>query len=271
MDIITYSADLEKQMRQQLEELNQASGSTPDPVSLTARRLSVISGIIEELREFVYGYKFKSGEEEIKFFKEIKPVFSSQYLFQKEVYSISLADSFMNRKEKLKYYNSFLKKLLEQAKRQRDFYLYCMAGDRSRDEVYFKRVKKLTNPMKDRLFTTDRDGDLAVILSHTLVKEYLQAQISRLKGRSESASGLTWTGSKTDLVELLLALHASGVLNNSSVKLSVLIETFANVLNVELGSHFDYIKNIRGRKKSRAVFLEKLQSQLLARLDALED
>ncbi len=275
MDIISYSANLEKQMRERLDELNKSatltSSTSPDPISLSARRLSVITEIVDELREFVYGYKFVSGDEEIKFFKEIKPVFASQYLFQKDVYSISLVDSFMNSKEKRRYYNSILSDLLDYAKRHRDFYLYCMTGEKSKDELYFKRAKKSTDPMKDRLFTTDRDGDLAAILSHLLIKDYLHDLIANLKGSHSPKSNLTWTGKKLELVELVFALHATGSVNDNDVGVKQIAQAFEKLFNVNLGNYHDYFQVIRNRKKTKLVFIEAMKSKLQLRFDEMDE
>lgn len=275
MDIINYSANLEKHMRQQLAELEQSpalsSLRTTDPISLYARRLSAIAEIIDELRDFVYEYEFTSPDEEIKFFKEIKPVFASQYLFHKEAYSISLVDSFMSVKEKQKYYYSILADLLTHANRHRDFYLYCMTGDNSKDELYFKRARKSTDPMKDRLFTTDRDQDLAVILSHVLIKDHVNRLITNLKGNKSTKSGLIWTGKKLDLVELVFAIHASGSVNDARTGVKPLAEAFQHLFNIDLGNYHDYFQSIRSRKKARLTYLETMKAKLQSRLDELDE
>lgn len=269
MDIIAFSTELERQMRENLNLVIKSAGSASVP-SLTARRLAVIAGSINELRDFVYRYKFSDVEQEIKFFKEIKPVFLSQYLYQKKVYQISLCEQFMAKDERLKYYHSVLKSMLRYAKRHHEFYLYCMAGETKNDALFFARLKKESDPMRDQLFTTARDGQLATLLSHNLINDHINEAIRGLNSEFMQPSALTWTGKKSELVELLFALHATGSFNNADAEVKQIAMTFEHVFHVDLGNQYDYLQKMRGRKTGQVAFLEKMRTKLLQRLDQLD-
>jgi hypothetical protein len=264
MDIRTYCSDLEKQMKQQLTALHQASAAE---LSRIASRLKVINATLNELRLFIHKYKFANTAEEVHFFKEVKPTFLSQYFFQRELFRISLASSFMTADQKHVHFKAELKHLAAYAKRHRKFQLYCMSGDASQDQTYFTRSNTNAKPTRDALFSTGFDETLSMILSHAMLKDFILDEFSL----ERQVPALKWTGKKLDLVELIFALHATGNVNNVHGGIKPVADAFSKMFNVDLGNYHDYFQAIRSRKKAKLVFIDKLRSSLMAKFEELDE
>lgn len=263
MDITTYFSQLQDQLKKDLNALN---GAQSDKVTAAALRLNVIIHKLDELRQFIYSYHFKDTIEEIKFFKEQKPVVLSQYFFQKNVYRTSLVTSFMPADKKTSYYRTAMNRLSKFANRHQSFILYCMSGATSQDQLYFTRSGTIAYPWRDPRFSTGYDEKLARILANALLKEFMTKQLTF----EEKAGTLSWTGKKLDLVELIFALHATGSINNADTSVKPIADAFEKLFNVDLGNYHDYLQAIRSRKKSRLVFLDKLKLSLQSKFDDMD-
>ena len=97
-----------------------------------------------------------------------------------------------------------------------------------------------------------------------LVKKYDDAP--RLETQT-----LTWTGAKTDLVELIYALHAVGAFNNATPDLRKIVEAFELIFNVNLGNYSRTFLSIRIRKTGQTAFLDQLQQRLMQRINEMEE
>lgn len=87
----------------------------------------------------------------------------------------------------------------------------------------------------------------------------------------ERPSKLFWTGSKTDLIELIYALHASNTINSGTVDIKELASHFEHFYNVDLGNYYHTFIEIRSRKTGRTKFLDKLIEMLKQRMEALDE
>lgn len=80
---------------------------------------------------------------------------------------------------------------------------------------------------------------------------------------------INWTASKTDLVELIYALHAHKVFNHGSVSINTIARYFEKALAIKLGNTSLRFQEILRRKESLA-FLQQIQlalSSYISRLD----
>lgn len=81
---------------------------------------------------------------------------------------------------------------------------------------------------------------------------------------------LRWTGSVSDLTELIYALHATGSINEGKCDLSKIVLAFERMFRIHLTQVYNTFLSIRNRKKERAVFLNKLYDALILRMDDLD-
>lgn len=267
MNIIEFSESLQVRMKQELENLN----TNQDEIIKIGKALSFIREVIAELKAFTRNYKFQNQDEEIKFFKEVKPVLLSQYFYYKKVFAIRLFDSFKDIKGRHENYYVVLQRLEKAMARNLDFYEYCMSGGTFMDALYFTRGNQnYKSPGIDESFSTGYDTKLAKMLANELVKKYILTVL--YKNNSEIADGpvLTWTDSKASLIELIYALHSAKVFNKGVADIKHVASAFENLFNISLGNYYRVIQEIRIRKSGQTNFLDQLKIKLERRLGEYE-
>ena len=156
----------------------------------------------------------------------------------------------------------------------------------SMDEQYFVRGNRdLRMPLEsfhfliDDEFSTCQDGTVATIMAYDMLIVYLRKEVDDLNNNMEPTkntamekpSKLFWTGSKTDLIELLYALHTSKSINGGTVDIKEMASHFEYFYNVDLGNYYHTFIDIRSRKSSRTRFLDRLIEMLNQRMESLEE
>ncbi len=271
-------ADLDKQLRS-IEEAND-SVLKRSKLSFEASKKT-----IDELKTFTLKYKFKSISEEIKFFKEIKPLFSSKLTYHLMVYNFETRKPNGGREVLKKYLLKELDKLKSYFDYNLDFYKYYRSGANYLDHKYFARDKydiQLTLDANifdnDTRFATTHDFKVAKILAHDLLQVYLENELAYLERKETNPEALefpktrlTWSDTKTSLIELIYALQAQGAFNNGNADIKEIAAHFEDVFNIELGEYYRSYLEIRGRKTGRTKFLSLLTDRLLKRMDEADE
>lgn len=264
MNIIEFSEGLQAKMRLELDKLD----ANQDEIVKIGKTLTFIRELISELKAFTRNYKFQNQAEEIQFFKEVKPIFLSQYFYYKKVFAIRLFDSFKDKKNRQINYYQLLRHQETYAKKNREFYEYCMSGSTYLDTYYFTRNNTSQKSIdQDENFTTCYDTKVAKILANELIKIYILNLLQGTTMDQASNTPLTWTGQKTDLTELIYALHSIEVFNNGSANIKLIASTFEHSFNVKLGDYYRTFQEIRLRKRRQTPFLDHLREKALQRIN----
>ncbi|MFY7814781.1 MAG: RteC domain-containing protein [Chryseobacterium taeanense] len=239
---------------------------------------------MEQLRTYISSYKFESAAEEIHFFKEIKPRFYSKLIYYLKVFNIETRRPNGGQKAEEKFLRKEMQRLTHFFDNNLEFYQYYRTGATHLDEKYFLRGSQdlyLTlDPQyfnTDPSFSTSHDYKVAKLIANELLRIYLNKAIEQTDQHNESANRfiakpvLTWTGSKTSLIELLYALQSTGVFNNGAADVKLIATYLQEVFNVELGNYYRTFQEIRIRKGSRTQFLEQLTKQVIKRMDETDE
>ncbi|MCK7591283.1 RteC domain-containing protein [Subsaxibacter sp. CAU 1640] len=238
---------------------------------------------IKQLRRKVVEKGFTSKNEEISFFKHIKPQIFSRLIYYVKLFSIESKRPRSSSKFQVKYLNNHINKLQVFFNDNLDFYHYYRRGATTLDEEYFIRGKSdLRLPTEsyhffiDEQFSTCQDTTVATIMAYDMLIVYLQQEIKKLQTNAEnkkintmkqSTSKLFWTGSKTELIELTYALHSSGAINSGTADIKELASMFEKIFNVDLGNYYHTFIDIRARKCSKTKFLDRLTEVLIKRFN----
>jgi hypothetical protein len=239
---------------------------------------------IEQLKSFILKYKFKTTSEEIKFFKEIKPQFTSKLIYHLTLYNIETKKPNGGSKILKKYLIKELDKLKSYFDYNLDFYKYYRAGATYLDHTYFVRDKydiKLTLDgyifENDTRFSTTHDFKVSKILAHDLLQVYLENELVYLERKETNQnpqdapkSRLTWQESKTSLIELIYALQSHGAFGNQA-DIKEIAAYFEYAFNIDLGDYYRTYLEIRIRKTGRTKFLSLLQETLTKRMDQADE
>jgi hypothetical protein len=267
------------------EQLNFIDLEIDDQIKKCEQAITVILKSINELKKAATKTNFKSKSEEIQFFKEIKPQFTSKLIYFNRVYKIEMKKPNGGNKILKKYYNNELLKLKAFFDNELEFYQYFRSGSTYLDYKYFLRgefdIKLALDSYyfeSDISFATSHDFKVATILANDLIELYLENQLLMLENNENSEKSqrkpnvkLTWTGSKVALIELIYALHTEGVFNNGAADLKDIAEYFEHTFEIDLGQYRRVFLEIRARKSDRTKFLTTLNDSLQKRMENSDD
>jgi hypothetical protein len=267
LDIKTVSDQLYQNMKMELASIVE---DNLEDIARASKSLPIIKSAVRKLKEFVYEYEFASKDEEIAFFKEVKPTFTSQYYYFEKLLSMKVNEP-VNGVDTLKtYYYRELDILQEFIRTHQEFYKYCVSDSTQFDEQYFLRENNSINCVEvDCRFSTGYDNILAMIHTNQMIKDHLQSLIRRIDSE-HAENGLTWTGTKTSLIELIYALQGMEVINGGKTDIKRIATSFENLFNISLGNYYRHFQEIRLRKNGHKNFIDQLKEKLSQRLDDFE-
>lgn len=264
-----------------IELLNELNGQIEfleaefvDEILRAEEIVGVIIRTIETLKKLVVKYKFKNRNEEIHFFKEIKPQFTSKLYYYNTILRIETQKPVGGKEVLKKFYQSELDKIKTFFDDNLDFYRYFRFRNTFLDEKYFIRGNfdyktKLENFFieLDPKFSTSHDNKVALIMAYDLLLIYIDKRIIELdvednRTAIQPKSKINWTGSKASLIELLYAVYKSNYFSGGNIEFSEVISEFESFLKIDLGNYYKTINDIKNRKNSRTKFLQFLNDNL---------
>lgn len=247
--------------------------------------ISVLEEAFEELRVFVTKYSFANQEEEISFFKEIKPQIFSQLIYYNKVYHIEMRMPTGSKHDKEIFLENILSRIKYYFDMNIEFYHYYRSGSTHLDKYYFLRGKPDIHLMledfyfeRDIRFSTSYDFKVSKLLANEMLTVLINNKLSKLQQKkkldelySPPKVKISWTGKKAELVELIYAWEKAHSFNNGKVNIKSLTEYIEDVFNIDLGDFYHTFLEMRDRKGSRTIFLDKLIKLLNDRMDEADN
>lgn len=267
MKTITIRAYCEQVLENLKREIERSFADGQDAFSKYSRSLFCVKSHIAELREFTYKYLFSDTEEEIDFFKNVKPVLLAQYYYYEALASYAAGKPFGDADRMKNYSHSFLSEIRIHYSKYLDFYTYCVSGSSNLDNIYFTRNSTMIGePELDVRFSTKYDLILARFICNQHLEETIMSRIEVKPGTPE-LSTLKWTAKKTHLVELVYALHQAAAFNNGKAELKEIAKAFEVLFNTSLDNLYKKFQEISLRKINRTMFIDELKVKLEQKLD----
>ena len=238
--------------------------------------------LYDKIRKLTVDHIFSSTEEEIYFFKELKPNILGRYLYFNKVYRIeSQCPSGSNDVIK-EYLNDELGGLTYFFRRNLELYQYYRSKATTYDTYYFIRGKADIRLCcdsfqcdRDPMFSTGYDHKIAKILANEMLQIYLNKRIINL-GQSEAINKqaitkipypANWTSNKIFLIELGYALYVAGDINNGNITVKEIMNLLGAMFNIDLGDYYRGYITLKNRKKDRTLYLKTLIEKLLKRME----
>ena len=237
---------------------------------------------LEDMRTYIVNHPFSNKEEEIYFFKHIKPEVLSRLLYFTEIYNTEMRKPHGSIEVLKKYYNDRLDELTSYFESNLDFYQYYRSKATHLDSHYFVRghidFKLCPNCVpydRDPEFSTCYDHKAAQILANDMLCIYLNKKLHGVDNQviiAKSRSFLPehpfrWTATKIAAVELGYAIYAAGILNNGQADIKEIMTFMEASFQIDLGDYYRTYITMKDRKKDRTSFLNSLIKSLLKKMD----
>ena len=250
-------------------------------VAKVSKAAELTTKAMEASKQYIRQNPFTTREDEIHFFKNIKPELDGRLIYFLRLPGLVLKEPVAGAGAIISYYQTQQQHIDQYFAENREFYVYYRMGHNYLDHIYFTRdsdaIHLYTDNyswMMDTQTNSPMSGPLAMIKAYELSASFIANRLWMLTQQSQSAphSGgkvfiITWTASKSALVELIVALQEHGVFNNTRVPLKRLSDYLSIVFNVKLGNVFKIHEDNRLRKKGRKPFLDSLGTSYLRRLE----
>ncbi|MDB5119764.1 MAG: tetracycline regulation of excision, RteC [Sphingobacteriales bacterium] len=237
------------------------------------RAIKVCKKAMVILKRHLASFFFDSMEDEVYFFKNLKPKFYSRYIYYITILNFEIKKP-NGTEEIIKEYVltelSTLKKFFDE---NQSFYQYHRTNSNHLDSIYFTRrsldiFTDLADFYGDEMFSTSHDYKLSKILANEKYQEYLQSKLVNSNNfHNLLKTPIVWTSNQTDLVELIYALAESGSFNNGNIEIKSLMDFFQTIFNVDLKYYYRKYSDITYRKKEKTAFLDRLKLALLKKID----
>ncbi|WP_037315912.1 RteC domain-containing protein [Salegentibacter sp. Hel_I_6] len=269
--------------RIQSEEKN-VSLCSNNIINETYRMIIFIKDLLCELKTHILTQGFSDEQEEINFFKEIKPQILGKLVYYNKLSRIETTRPVSNGKLYNTYYSIHMRKLKKEFKvhiLNSFFYRYYRSGRTDKDAIYFRLghinfydgLNSFVFEI-DTHFSTYYDYKIARIIANELLYVYLLSKIEPYNHTDRFSTVLPfenekvrWTDSKNALIELLYALHITGSISNGRIGLKKLGLLFQELFNIQLGDIHHAFHRMKDRTGDRSIFLNHLKKSLEQYMD----
>ena len=272
LNYINYFNEFEREY----EVLKNASD---DVLTVSLEIIHYIEKKLKEIYKWLKKYVFLSVQEEIYFFKELKPRMVSKLLFYKELLKLE-ASLPPSKKKKKKHYEELLTAIHQYVITNKEFYEYYRSRTSFRDEDLFVRhcykdiIKYdccLIN--FDSKLSTSHDFNVATIIANDMFTSYLENKLDELNGKckfniTQIDHKFNWTGTKVDLTEIVYGFQATGSINNGNFDLKEFAIFLGTMFNMEIDSNlYGNYSDIKSRKVSKTRFINTMSDKLKEKMD----
>lgn len=261
---------------QYFDYLNSTIKKSESHLKKAERIIAFTTRSLQELKAMILDHGFSRQDEEIHFFKILKPKVFSQLIFYTRVKQVeSILPYFGYLKDKEKFLANELRVIGLFFQNNMDFCNYMRNDFTFLDDKYFLRGQTDSQlfdesflSITDPDFATCYDYKAACLLAYDLLTIFLNKKVESIYGTGDESfvveepfPHLHWTGSKIALVELIYALQASGCINHGHAGIKDLKEIFEKVFEIELGDCYRLFLEIKIRNHTTK-FIDQLCESL---------
>lgn len=152
-------------------ELNSLILSSNTIINKAKSVISFVERKLEHLNNWLRNHIFQSSEEEIYFFKCLKPKLISKLIYYKTILTIE-SEAPLSKKQTKKHYQKAVNKIYQYTKKNKEFYSYYRSGATDCDHHYF--IRSTNKPrLNDECFALHYDTSLCTEKYMKLVKSLL--------------------------------------------------------------------------------------------------
>ena len=264
------------------ERLNEIATTSENLLQRSERSYTAVQQSLQRVKEFIGGYTFYDREEEIRFFKVLKPQFLRQLIYYWKVFHLEADKPQRDKEELMAWYKQKIERISHFFQESHSLYIYYRLSRSDKDECYFTRdadgyeILPEYSLEIDKQFCTVHSLKLARLQAYEMLNEYLLSELYALQHPSSQTDlvftgnkpDTTWTDSKVDLIELGYSIQSRGSVNHGRADVKLVMNALEYAFNISTGNYYAvFQQNIRIRKKSRTVYIDELKDALNKRMD----
>lgn len=269
-------------MKTQLEQLlrnleeDLAALDMLSPQERYQQALPRVDATIQEFRQVTNDYSFADQQQEIDFFKQLRPRLLACRLEEVMRYNITMNQPIGTMKTVEEYLNEMLAGLESFFRLHSFYYLYYKNGFQELDPNFFLRSDSMFNlPVAE---VPDEAGPSVPPMSSLFAKfiayERIQHQLTQRLGGSpdgrvhSAQTKMRWTGETLGAVEVIYGIWLTGQVNHGNASLSQIVRWFETNLEVSIGVVQRQFAKIERRKRySVTKYLDQMKNAIMHRIE----
>lgn len=269
-------------LRQLHFEINEIENKYTDILKRANFSIVTCRVILSKMNHIVSNSSFDNEAEEVNFFKNIKVFPLSKLVYYSEVRSFEIQYPKVSIAEQKKYLEKKIKKINKFFDYNIEFIQYVKEERTHLDAIYYTRKNSNTLNITNTKtyyrapdFSTSHDILLGKVKAYESFINYLENKLFNIQNLRTTnlhdnykKSKLRWTSSKTALTELVYGLHGSGATNAEINEIATAVE---ELFNINLGNYYRTFSEIKIRKSSRTIFLDKMKNSLEDKMDEADE
>jgi hypothetical protein len=249
------------------------------PMERLTGSVSLVRERLTRLRDLVTAGGFAGEDEEIDFFKRVKPKFYAHIILHAEQFNVVHRQPAGIPAQLKKYFRQEIEVIRHYFKQHGLLYEYFRSGMTEMDALYFTRRNARQDwsipemPGADPLFSTSGDYLFSKFIALEKQQDWLLRKIEELEPAVfgdgvKKARQLRWTGESINLVELGYGLFDSGQFNDGKAGIGEIFSWLEENLQISIGIPARRFVEITRRKRlSRTKFLDQLRDAVNRKAD----
>ncbi|MBO9572601.1 MAG: RteC domain-containing protein [Chitinophagaceae bacterium] len=261
-----------KEFEQKLIEIQE---SNTNMILSASEAIALTRAYLQQVRKKLSKQRFKNNEQEIDFFKNIKPLFTTYLFYYTEVYNIEVSRPQGGIEQQERFLKDEYTRIHYFCTVHQDFYKYYKSARSDMDASYFvreqvdKSVTNVVNSEIDSEFSTGYDQLIARFRANDMLSEYINKLTDELhNGKPVNNSAYSWTASQAGLAELVMALDAHATVNHQPIGIGKMAQLVSTAFNVNITNIYKIREEIKMRKRNPTVFLDNLKLSLIRKLES---
>lgn len=259
------------------EDLEQLHYCESDINLRSTKAAKQIKKTLTNFRNKIRKEGFDSTEDEIHFFKYVKPKIQAYLIFYSVLAEIESSKLHMGDPELLNLIDKKVRMFRHIMRENLEFVKYYNSGHTHLDKLYFVRdteidsiSKNSTNMLVDPEFNASHDFVASNIIAFELFKKHLvpHPEIKMTVGTPKSK--LKWTCSKSDFVEFVYALQSTNAVNYGEAEIKELCTALEPVFQIKIDDPYRTFIDIANRKTGTMKFIPKLEEGFFRKVNEVD-
>lgn len=243
-------------------------------------KLNSIRQAIADLKALLNQQPFSSTDEEIQFFKHLKPQFIARQLFALDVFTIEAGKPVDTAEVVKSYFEQELKYIRKYYDQNKLMHQYYLLDGTELDSLLFVRNAQPPGSLIpdvqgfDPHFSTPGDYIFARFITNERIQEFLTDRLyspqeaETLSGITKRKATLKWTGEAINLAEMAYGIWLTGQVNNGNAGIAEIMSWLEVNFQINIGRPFRRWQAISGRKRvSQVKYIDQMKIAILKRLD----